>query len=155
IAGAAFAALAICEVPGVAQLGVLCGLGEVLTAVAILLVTPEIGAYLEKQAAPPPLRSAWLEPVRGLTSTKRRPAAAGGACVALVVLVALLGWPRPGPQLVAMRPRNLLPLATAEEIYGLFGGRPGQWVVMSVDRDPDRAAARADAVAEALEPLLD
>jgi predicted exporter len=38
-------------------------------------------------------------------------------------------------------------------VYRLFGGRPGQWIVLGADRSREGAAAKADAVAEALEPL--
>jgi predicted exporter len=70
-----------------------------------------------------------------------------------VLVVAVLGWPKAGDALVALRPRALAPLATQEAIYELFGGKPGQWVVLSEDADAARARARADAIAEALDPL--
>jgi predicted RND superfamily exporter protein len=153
IAGAAFASLALSDVEGVAQLGILCGLGEVFTAIAILLVTPDIGALLERGAPPAKPRASWTLRARALTATRGRALVALGACAACVVAILVVGWPRPGGQLVAIRPRGLAPLVASEEIYRLFGGRPGQWIVLSVDKDREHAAARSDAVAEALEPL--
>src|SRR6185312_14688375 len=43
-AGVTFASLALSQLRALRELGLLCGLGEVLTSVAILALTPEIGA---------------------------------------------------------------------------------------------------------------
>jgi predicted exporter len=152
-AGLAFGSLALSDLKAMKQLGVLCGVGEVLTAIAILLLTPEIGALLER-GPPPPLRApSWGALVLGATSTRARALAVFGVIAASALAVAVYGWPRAGDALVAIRPRALLPLATEDAVYRLFGGRPGQWVVLSEDGDPERARSRADAVAEALDPL--
>jgi hypothetical protein len=45
------------------------------------------------------------------------------------------------------------PLAVEERIHAVFGGRAGQWIVLTTDADEERARARADRVAEALEPM--
>jgi hypothetical protein len=152
-AGLAFGSLALSDLAALKQLGILCGLGEVLTAVAILLVTPEIGALLERGAPPEDRIPSWHRAVLRLTGTRGRALGALGTVGAMALLVGLVGWPKAGEALVAIRPRALAPLATQEAIYGLFGGRPGQWIVLSEDSDPGRAALRADAVAEALDPL--
>ncbi len=153
LAGLAFASLAWTDLRAMAQLGLLCGLGEVLTAGAILLVTPEIGAWLE-QGPPPPARAPiWTGAVAALTGTRRRAMAVVAAVAVATTALVAVGWPTPGDQLVAVRPSALAPLRTAEEIYRLFGGKPGQWVVVSHAKNRDEAAARADAIAEALEAL--
>ena len=152
-AGVAFGSLALSELTALRQLGILCALGEVLTAVAIVLVTPEVGAYLERGVPPAPLVPKWLATVQALTATRRRAWCWLVLACAPVVLVAFVGWPHAANAIVAVRPRALAPLVAQDEVYRLFGGKPGQWVVLSVDADRDRAAARADAVAEALEPL--
>ena len=154
-AGLAFGSLALSDLSALKQLGVLCGLGEVLTAVAILLVTPEIGAMLERGPPPNEHPPRWHRWIALLTGTRRR---AGGALAVVVLAVILafgVGWPKAGDALVAIRPRTLAPLVTQETIYKLFGGRPGQWIVLSSDPDPQRAASRADAIAEALDPLAE
>jgi predicted RND superfamily exporter protein len=154
VAGVAFASLALCGLRAVRQLGLLCAAGEVLTAVAILLVTPEIGAWLER-GPPPPLRHArWIDSLAWATATKRRAILALAACTAPIAVVAVIGWPQPADALVAIRPRALAPLVAQEHMYALFGGEPGQWVVLSIDADQDTARARADRVGEALEPLV-
>ena len=66
-AGAAFACLGLSDIAGMRQLGVLCAFGEVLTAVAILLVVPEVGAWLERGPPPSELR---LPFVAALTATR-------------------------------------------------------------------------------------
>ena len=152
-AGLAFGSLVLSELGALRQLGVLCGLGEVLTAIAILLVTPEIGARLERGAPPPPLTPRWIRAVGALTRTRTRAWIAIGIALLPVLAIAVVGWPSAGQAIVALRPRALAPLVAQDEIYALFGGQPGQWLVLSIDRDGERATERADRVAEALEAL--
>ena len=71
-AAAAFGALALSDINAVRQLGILCGAGEVLTAIAIVAVTPEIGAWLERGPPPPEAPARWTEAVAWLTATTRR-----------------------------------------------------------------------------------
>jgi uncharacterized protein len=152
-AGLAFGSLALSDLAALKQLGILCGLGEVLTAIAILLVTPEIGALLERGAAPLERTPVWRGAVLSLTATRWRALGAVATVGAMALALGVVGWPKAGDALVAIRPRSLAPLATQEAIYSLFGGRPGQWIVLSADSDSEHAAARADAVAEALDPI--
>ncbi len=153
VAALAFGALAISDIAALGQLGVLCAVGEVLTAVAILLFAPDVGRWLERatpQASAPPF---WLGPVSALTRGKARAWAALAALPVLLGALGILGLPRTGDAVVALRPSALEPLRTSDAIYGLFGGRPNQWIVLAHDPDLQRAAAEIDAVAEALEPL--
>jgi len=152
-AGLAFGALALSELAAIRQLGVLCGLGEVLTAIAILLVTPEIGARLERGTPPPALTPRWIGAVAWLTQTRRRAWIALALAALPIVAIPLFGWPKTGSAIVALRPRGLAPLIVQDEIYSLFGGQPGQWIVLAIDRDPTRATERMDRVAEALDQL--
>src|SRR5208283_3772723 len=64
------------------------------------------------------------------------------------------GWPRPANALVAIRPAGLPPLVADRRIQGLFGGRPGQWIVLTRDGVEEKARTRADGIADALEPLV-
>ncbi len=152
-AGLAFASLALSDLLAVRQLGLLCGAGEVLTALGILLVTPELGALLEKKTPRPAAEPRWTRIPLALTSTRARAGAVLAACFLPIALLLVLGWPSASDALVAIRPRALAPLVTQESIYRIFGGREGQWLVVSADRDRDHAMARADRVAEALERL--
>jgi predicted RND superfamily exporter protein len=154
VAAAAFASLALSRLRAIGQLGLLCGAGELLTAVAILLVTPEIGAWLERGASPAAPRAWWIGALAWATSTRRRAAVALVACAVPVAMAALAGWPRTADALVALRPKALEPLAVEERVHALFGGRAGQWVVLTIDPSEERARERADRVAEALEPLV-
>jgi predicted RND superfamily exporter protein len=153
-AGLAFASLAASDLAAVRQLGLLCGAGEVLTAIGILLVTPEIGALLERKPPPPALSASWTRFVLALTATRPRAIAALALAVSPIALVSLFGWPSSSDTLVAIRPSALEPLRTQKEIYRLFSGKEGQWLVVTVDPDRERAAARADAVAETLDRLV-
>ena len=154
VAGLAFGALGISDIAALGQLGVLCAVGEVLTAIAILLFTPDLGRWLERGPAParPPAR--WVRGVSELTRGRGRAWAALAVLPALICALWLVGLPRTGEAVVALRPSALAPLRTSDAIYGLFGGRPNQWIVLVHDRDLDRATAEIDAVAEALEPLV-
>jgi predicted exporter len=151
VAAVAFGSLALGSLRAMTQLGLLCGAGELLTSIAILLVTPEIGAWLERGAPPP--RREWLlgRAIMYATATRGRATVALAACALPVALVLLGGWPRTAEALVAIRPRGLAPLVAQEHLYALFGGRAGQWVVLTADPDEEHARARADRVAEALE----
>lgn len=149
-AGLAFASLGLSELKAVRQLGLLCGAGEVLTALAILLVTPELGAWLERRTPPAAKEARWTELPLWLTRTRARATAVLVVCLSPIALLFVLGWPSANDTLVAIRPRNLAPLITQQAIYRLFGSREGQWVVVSADPDQERAVARADKVAEAL-----
>jgi predicted exporter len=153
VAAVAFASLALSGLRAMKQLGLLCGAGELLTAVAILAVTPAIGAWLERGAPPPVRAPRWAAALAWTSRTRRRAAWTLAACAVPVVVVAVAGWPQPADALVAVRPSGLEPLAVEARIHALFGGRPGQWIVLTRDADEERARARADRVAEALEAL--
>jgi hypothetical protein len=152
VAAVAFGSLALSGLRAMKELGLLCGAGELLTAVAIVLITPEIGAWLERGGAPPPARPpAWITILDRMTSTRPAAAAALAAAAAPLVLLTLIGWPRPADALVAVRPHGLAPLVAEADVSALFGGHPGQWFVLSADTSEEAARARADRLAEALE----
>lgn len=153
VAALAFGALGISDIAALGQLGVLSAVGEVLTAIAILLFSPDVGAYLEKNPPKLPEAPAWIGVASSLTRGRTRARVAMALLPALVVVLALVGLPRTGEAVVALRPSALAPLRTSDAIYGLFGGRPNQWVLLAHDADLQKAAAEIDAVAEALEPL--
>ena len=153
LAGAAFASVAWTDLSAMKELGILCGLGEVLTAIAILAVTPELGAWLERGPPPPARNTRLINAIQASTRTRARALGTLVAAAAIGALLLAIGWPTPGTQIVAIRPRALDPIATSDEIYRLFGGQPGQWIVLSTDANREESAARADAVAEALESL--
>jgi predicted RND superfamily exporter protein len=151
IAALAFGSLSLAGLRAMKELGLLCGAGELLTSVAILLMTPEIGSWLERGPPPPPRSSRWIDALAWFTATRRGAAVALTACATPIVAVAIAGWPRPADALVAIRPRTLAPLVAQEHAHAIFGGRPGQWVVLTVDSDAQRARARADRIAEVIE----
>ncbi|MDF2695269.1 MAG: rane protein exporter, partial [Labilithrix sp.] len=149
-AGGAFGCLVLSDVEGMRQLGVLCAAGEVLTAVAILLVVPELGAVLERSAPPPLVRAGW---VVALTRTRGRALVAVGVVVVMLGLAASMPLPRIEQGVATLDARTLPALAVYDEIYATFGGVRGQLVIVSADADPTRARARADAISEAAERL--
>lgn len=149
-AGGAFGCLAMSDIAGMRQLGVLCAVGEVLTAVAILLVVPEIGAWLERGSPPKELR---LPIVAALTSTRPRALFALSLAVASLAGALALGMPRLDHGVVALDGSVLPAVAIYDEVYSTFGGTKGQLVIVSADPDEARARARADAVAEVAERL--
>jgi predicted exporter len=153
-AGTAFASLALSDLGAIRQLGLLCALGEVLTAVAILLMTPDLGALLERGAPPAPLRPVWLRAVASATRTRKRAWVTVAISLLPVLALVVIGWPTAGSAVVALRSKGMAPLVVQEEIYSLFGGERGQWVVLAIDPDPERAVERGDRIAEALDRLV-
>lgn len=149
-AGGAFGCLAMSDIAGMRQLGVLCAVGEVLTAIAILLVVPEVGAWLERGPPPVQLR---LPIIASLTSTRPRALFALGLAVASLAGALALGMPRLDHGVVALDGSVLPAVAVYDEVYATFGGTKGQLVIVSADPDEARARARADAVAETAEKL--
>lgn len=142
----AFAALGLSEIRALRQLGLLCASGELLTAFAILAMTPVIGARLEREEVQARSDSWWLAPVVWLTKTRRR--AAAGLVLAMTPVAALaVGFgPTVADAIVAVRPSGLAPLDVQQRVYARFGGRPGQWVVLVSDHDRDEAMRRADRI---------
>lgn len=149
-AAVAFGSLALSEVSALRQLGLLCAAGEVLTAVAILVLLPEIGARLERGAPPEDAPPRWTALVDRMTRGPRRSFVALAAVAVPALLLAVLSPARLGDAIVAVRPQGLAPIETQRELYRLFGGREGQWVVLVRDDDRERALERADRIAEAL-----
>jgi predicted exporter len=95
-----------------------------------------------------------METIARATSTPARSRVALVVCAAPLLFVLLAGWPRPADALVAIRPSGLAPLVAEEHIREIFGGLRDQRIVLTRDRSEADARARADRVAEALEPLL-
>jgi len=149
-AGGAFACLGLSDIAGMRQLGVLCAAGEVLTAVAILLVVPELGAWLERGEPPAKLR---LPLIAQLTSTRPRALFALALAFATLALALAFGPPTIDHGVVALDARVLPAAGVYDEIYATFGGTRGQLLVVSSDADEARTHARADAVAEVAEEL--
>jgi predicted RND superfamily exporter protein len=153
VAGVAFASLGLSGLRAMQEFGILSGAGEVLTAIAIVLVAPEIGVWLERRPPPPPPASGWVETIDRMTSTRSRALAALVVCALPLAVVAVIGWPPPADALVALRPKALAPLVAEQHVREVFGGKPGQWVVLNAGVDLDEARTRADRVADALDAL--
>lgn len=149
-AAAAFAALAMSDIRAVRQLGILCAAGEVLTAIAIVLVTPEIGRLLEKGPPPPPQPARWTGVFAWLTGTRARAAVLALVAMAPLAALAVAGAPPLAEAIVAIRPKKMAPLQVQQQVFDAFGGKRGQWVVLVADRDLDAARARGDRIAERL-----
>jgi predicted RND superfamily exporter protein len=132
----AFGAMTLSRLPALRQLGVLCASGEVLTALAILALTPRIASWLEKDTR-------GERPFRAMDTLGR--AITGRAGVAVVamgvlvcaVLVAIVGPPKPASALVAVKPKGLPSLAAQDEAIKLASSG-------ATSLDP--TAQRADAV---------
>jgi predicted RND superfamily exporter protein len=147
-AAAAFCALGLSEINAVRQLGFLCGAGEVLTAVAIVVVTPEIGAWLERGTPPAPAPSRWTAAVGWLTATRGRAVVTAALALAPIPVLAVVGPPPLANAIIGVRPQKLAPLVVQQQIFDAFGGKRGQLVVLVADKDQERARERADALAD-------
>lgn len=152
--GACFAALSLSELVALRDLGILCGAGEVLTSVAILAVTPELAALLERGEVPARRPPRWVGALDVLTGTRARAALVLALALVPAVLLIAYGWPKVGDAIVALRPKGMAPLEVQARTFTLFGGKPGQWMIVSSDAQESKARARADGVAEALDTLV-
>ncbi len=150
IASIAFGALYLSDIRAVRQLGVLCAAGEVLTAVAIVIVTPSIGAWFERGGTPPATPSGWTRAVTWLTATRGRAVVAALVALSPIPLLLIGGPPPLAESVIAVRPKALEPLNVQQEIFDAFGGKKGQWVVLVPDKDLEHARQRADRLAELL-----
>jgi predicted RND superfamily exporter protein len=149
-AAGAFGCLVLSSIEGMRQLGVLCAAGEVLTAVAILVVVPEVGAILERGAPPPPPTAV---AIASLTKSRGR-AVVALLLVALAVAPGIFAGPlRFDQAVVTLDARTLPALATYDAIYAVFGGARGQLMVVTEDPEEEKARARSDSVAEAADGL--
>jgi len=90
-AAAAFAALGLSDIKAVRQLGILCAAGEVLTALAIVLVTPQIGAWLERGTPPPPPPARWTGAFAWIAATRTRALVTATLALAPVAFLAIIG----------------------------------------------------------------
>ncbi len=150
-AAAAFGALALSDINALRQLGLLCAAGEVLTAIAIVLVTPAVGAWLERGTPPIEATARWPDVLYRLTRTRGRAIALAGLAALPIAAVALGASPPLAEAIVAIRPAELGPLKVQQEIFEAFGGRRGQWVVLVADGDQEaRPRAARDRIAERL-----
>jgi hypothetical protein len=149
IAAVAFGSLALSSVDALAQLGLLCAAGELLTALAIVAVTPAIGSLLERGEPPPPHGAGVFRSLARLTGTRSRAAVAALVAVVLGGSVFLTGV-HVSDSLVAVRPSKLAALDVEREIFRVFGGRPQPFIVLVADPSRDEAMRRADLLAEGL-----
>ena len=156
IAATAFACLGLSSVQALRELGILCAAGEVLTAISILLLTPELARLFERSSSKtdaPPRYAAWIHAVTG---TRARAAVVLGIAVAVTFSSAIKGV-TVSQSLVAVRPNNLPSLLTEDRIFELFGGRHQPFIVMVSGPERDAVMARADELAErlAVSPLVE
>lgn len=143
----AFGAMTLSHLPALKQLGILCAAGEVLTAVAILAIAPSIAARLEKK---PSHRELHL----GLVTSPHIGKIVAFSVVAAIVALIVLGPPRPGDAIVALKPKALPSLLAQEDAIKLTSGASGevQLTITQTGRDEQAVLARAEILAAKLEP---
>lgn len=151
-AGATFAAMCLSTLPALRELGALCAAGEVLTAIAILIFTPWIGARLERREPPRAPDRSWPFWFGSAVATKTRALVILATGAALIIAAMWTGT-SVGEHVVALRPKAIVPLQVLDDVYALFGGKPGQWIVLATDPNEEQARSTADVVAEKLESL--
>jgi len=149
-AAIAFGTLALSSVPALRQFGLLCAAGEMLTALAILALTPWIGSWLERGEPPPRRVPRWVPVLDRIRQHHAAPILLGFSVFVPVAALVSLGPPPLADSLVAIRPGNLPSVETQDAVDDLFGGGRRQWVVLIRDDDGARARARADRLFEAL-----
>ncbi|MGZ3422415.1 MAG: MMPL family transporter [Polyangiales bacterium] len=146
-AGFAFGAMALSHLPALKQLGILCAAGEVLTAIAILAIAPSIAARLEKKPSHRELR------LSAVASPRMGKIVAFAVVIAIGLLI-VLGPPRPGDAIVALKPKALPSLLAQEEAIRLTSGAAGevQLTITQTGRDEEEVLARAEILGSKLDP---
>ncbi len=120
-AGFAFSSLELSRLPALRQLGLLCAAGEVLTALAILALTPAMATWLEPAPrAPRPF--ALAAPLSRAVGSRRAPLVVAAGVGFAALALALLGPPRVASALVAVKPSGLPSLQAQEEAIRLVSG---------------------------------
>lgn len=153
-AGGIFACLAASSIEALRQLGLLAAVGEIVTALCLLAVTPALATWLERRGP----REAVLAPAvlaRASTSRRLRPLVWVTLVAAPLLVAAGLGARTDGP-VVALRPESLPPLEVYRTIAATFGSDPEPPSIALVPGASGiDARARADAVYEALDARPD
>jgi uncharacterized protein len=153
IAASAFGCLALSEIEALKQFGMLAAAGEVLTALAIVYVTPEIAWLLERSRthSPPSQSPAWS---RRLTSLAARPLSGMITLGLLAILLVAVGMgvvPKKGNAWVAIRPDRLPPFQVYERIAQRFGSpRQAPWVLLAKGKEREQVRERLAKVCDEL-----
>ena len=150
-AAIAFASLALSRVAALQQFGILCAIGEVLTALGILVLTPAVGALLERGCPPPPWRPGWTACLQRFRRQAAAPLLVAVAVFAPVYVLVTSGLPKAQGALVAIRPSHLPSLQVQDRVNESFAWAGSQWVVVLRDRNEHAARTRADKLFDLLE----
>ncbi|MFI5300307.1 MAG: MMPL family transporter, partial [Polyangiales bacterium] len=165
-AGCAFATLGLSSLRSLRELGLLCAAGEVLTAIAIVAMTPWIAARLERtpRVATP---LGWVDRVAALAASTSGARVVGVALALVFAAVVVVGPPRADSAVVAVKPKGLPSLAAQEDAIRLAstlkqdapsGAPQVQLIVLqraSFDDEP-RLLARGEALLSGLrQPATD
>ncbi len=143
-----FFACALSRYKGLAELGVLAGVGLLLNLVAMLSVFPALLALLPSRLW---ARTRGVPTARGPIAALGRAAAARPRLVLLAAAtVGLLAVPlalrvRFERRLISVQPQSMPAARVEKEIEQRFGGREHLLVALVEDSDPERALARSDA----------
>lgn len=149
-------ACALSEYRGLAELGVLAGVGLLFNIVAMFTVLPALLAVL-----PPKLwaKARRMPPGGGLLGALGRAAARRPKAIifaALVVAAAALPFALRvhfDDRLITIHPQDMPPVKTEAELSRKLGERERMLVALIEERDPERALERADAWTRAADRL--
>lgn len=145
---AVFLACALSDFRGLAELGVLAGVGLLLNFVAMMTIFPSLLALLPSRWW---ARTRAVSPSGGVLgalgrAAERRPrlilAVAALVCVAALPLAARVrfDW-----RLISIQPQAMPPVRVQNELERRFGGRDRMVVALVEDADGERALSRSDA----------
>ena len=143
-----FFACALSDYKGLAELGVLAGIGLCLNLVAMLTVFPSLLAVLPARLwarpSPPERKHGVMQSLGAFVA--RRPRAVLLAALALGLgAVPLALRVKFDQRLITIHPASMPPVRTEAELSRRFGERERMLVALVEDRDHERALERADA----------
>jgi predicted RND superfamily exporter protein len=153
-----FFVFAFSSFKGIAELGVLCGLGMLVNIAAMLLVFPSllVGAHRRGILNPTKHQERWRGRLE--VSLQRFYLLHGRKVLVAVVLILLLaGWlakdVRFEQSIRQLEPRDLPPALVNKRIQDLFGERGEKLIVLIRDRELERALQKNDSLRETLEEM--
>ena len=149
VAAGTFGCLAFSSIEALRQLGILAGAGELLTALTLLALTPEMAVWLERRGAKPST-STWPRAIVGLATSRAAGVASLIVGLSAVVAVALGAGARVSTSMVAFGGNGAPAKAYARIAERLDRDPHPPIVAMVVDTDDEAARARVDRMHDAL-----
>jgi hypothetical protein len=154
VAAGTFGCLALSSIEALRQLGILAGAGEILTALALLALTPEMAVWLESRGAAPKT-AGWPRAILAVATSRFAAASWLAVGVVALVAVALGAGPRVSTSMMSFGESGPPARAYARIAERLARDPRPPIVALVSDHDPEAARTRLDRLHDALSTRRD